>query len=252
MDLRLPAREDSLKAAERAAILKFLRGNRPPPHHRVGLGAHFGASSGTVTLFHAALPVALKDGPLVPDARDRVTLRGTAMQPAHGVRALVNRGASGVAECSDNHASLPEIEVVCTLQRSDARAWIELTLDDGHLFPTAAVSVLAERSPGEPWVYREREAYREAEAGFDRALWQGINARRVRLGLRKLDAVAGPTRVARTVARDLFLASFRGDRAEMDALGQDLLDSIESAADRGRARVLASRRPTAAGPACSR
>jgi hypothetical protein len=81
----------------------------------------------------------------VPSADGRIEIRGELLTPASRIRALVNRGRFGVAECADAPDAAPSgFAFSCQVDPRDPSALISLSLTPpDRLLATAALHVLA-------------------------------------------------------------------------------------------------------------
>jgi hypothetical protein len=116
----------------------------PPGRLEAGLAYVRKGGRAVVAIAVTQQTVRLDRTPLVPGPDGKVVIRGEALLPAVGLRALVNRGRYGYAECAvSTTEKLPRFAITCDTARDDEVAWLSVSaLPPGRVLGTALLEML--------------------------------------------------------------------------------------------------------------
>lgn len=144
---------------------------------------------------------------------ERFVVRGKLLVEGVTLRALVNRGAFGVAPCELNErVALPAFDVTCTGDPKDSTAWIEIVaLPPGRILGPAVARVLISPS-GAPSNTYSRSKYSlnlpvDGAEAIQAHLVTAINRVRQDAGLKTVDFEAEQSATAGKVAQHYFAAT---------------------------------------------
>jgi hypothetical protein len=175
------------------------------------LGIWFGRAKGRVVVAVAggSRSVHVEAAALVPAEDGTVAFRGELLVPAANVRALINVGPHGVAECAvDASVPLPRFAFRCTPSATDGTAAIELAaFPAGRVLGKTALDVLVSPDRSLPATFR-RAAPVAASGDGDAALVGVLNAIRAQGGMQPVHVSTAQSRTALEVAPYYFAALF--------------------------------------------
>ncbi len=183
-----------------------------------------------VAVVHGERRVELRPLVPVPDGRGRIVIEGRLLVPANRIRALINRGRYGFAECAVRpDISLPRFAIVCTMAKSDDRSWIQISfLPPGRVLFKPALQVLA-RVPSARLDRYERTLYaKSSEAAtpvqFTAKLTKALNQVRRRAKLSPLALATRQSEVAAQLAPRFFAAMLgRVDPLDADRIALGMI-----------------------------
>jgi hypothetical protein len=178
-------------------------------------GLAYVRKGGRAVIALSVLPqtVRLDRTPLAAGPDGKVVLRGEALGAAVGLRALVNRGRHGYAECAVSPAvKLPRFEITCEAARDDEVAWLSVTaLPPGRVLgmPLVEMLVWPSGAPGKVYAKLARGAGNAAGPSADELLKE-INEVRKEASLPPLRLAEQESRTATQLAPHYFASLERG------------------------------------------
>jgi hypothetical protein len=195
------------------------------PKGRVEAGIAYVRKGGRAVIAVAGAPqtVRLDRTPIVPGPDGKVVLQGELFGPALSLRALVNRGRFGYAECAiDASVRLPRFRVTCETSREDEVAWLSIaSLPPGRVLgdPLIEMLVWPSGAPGNKYA-KLTQGGNDAKGSSPEALLAEINRVRQEGKLPTLRLADAESRTAAQLAPHYFGASTAGSPiADQVALG---------------------------------
>jgi len=166
-----------------------------------------------------------------PDRQGRVRVRGRVRGDYLAIRAIINQGEVGTADCErDAEVELPEYSVSCPLSGEDDEAWIEVSaerrlLDDksaAKLLDTLGVLQARRAGSRPPAVYRRKSFSLPRSSDVRRALIEAINALRRKAGAPLLGVADEAAPHLQRACDELFSSTKAGNPGSDIALSAEL------------------------------
>ncbi|APR79146.1 Hypothetical protein A7982_04493 [Minicystis rosea] len=201
----------------KAMIDKALRGGR------LEAGLAYVRKGGRAVIGLAMVPqtVRLERTPIVPGPDGKVVIKGELLGTAVGLRALVNRGRYGYAECTASPGvPLPRFVITCETAREDEVAWLSVTaLPPGRVLGAPVIETLVwpSGSPGKTYAKLARGSGDTAGASPE-ALAQEINKVRAEAKLPPVRLADAESKTATQLAPHYF--------ASIEGRGDDVADQV--------------------------
>ncbi len=209
----------------RAMIAKPLQGGRL----EAGLAYVRSGARAVLALSMVPQTVHMDRTPLVPGPDGKVVLRGEVLGAATSLRALINRGRYGYAECQVSAAvRLPRFAITCEPSRGDEVAWVSVAaLPPGRVLGLPALEMLVWPS-GAPGNAYARLARAEGNPGgaSPADLVQEINRVRAEASLPPVRLAEQESAVATRLAPHYF-TGFGGADGTADQVALGLLAGWE-------------------------
>jgi hypothetical protein len=198
---------------------------------RVEAGLAYVRRGGSAVLALAVVPqtVRVERTPLVPGPDGKVEIRGEVLSSAVGLRALINQGRYGYAECAVSRAvPLPRFAITCPTARDDEVAWLSVSaLPPGRILGLPALEMLVWPSGAPGKVYAKLARTEASPAGASPAdLVQEINRVRAEAKLSPLRLAEQQSATAARLAPH-YVTELGGDKGTADQVALGLLAGWE-------------------------
>lgn len=188
-EVRADAEETEIRDRWRDSVLSLVAEHLGSGLRSVGLWFGRRDERGYVLFLSGARRVDVEPFVPVPDADGKVVIRGTLLEPAESIHAMVNRGAYGYADCeADPSVALPEFELVCTVDPDDATTVVQVSsLPPGRILGDEVLDLLVRREGEVAGEYRKHRYAPVREVrdvlGFRSAIVHAVNRVRAQAGL---------------------------------------------------------------------
>jgi hypothetical protein len=235
--------EDKVFAQWKGSVAASLKENQEGGNLLTGIWFGRKAGFAVVAIAVGDRKIAVESFTPVPDDKGEVVIRGELLIPAESLRALINRGRFGMAECVlDPEPALPRFTVRCTPEPTDAGAWLEISaFPAGRVLGTSVLVAkvwpgrVPEASYQAPTYASPREV--QSAAGMTTGLVELVNEVRKTANLLPVVLAAGQSQTASRLSTHFFAALF-GQESEIVAdkvvLGLQAGWDVEGTVRRGR------------------
>ncbi|MFO0756188.1 MAG: hypothetical protein U0359_06835 [Byssovorax sp.] len=214
------------EASTKAVIEKHLASR----HLMAGLAYVRKGGRAVMALSLAPETARLDRTPIVPGPDGKVILRGEVLGPAIGLRALINRGRFGYAECAvSSTVALPRFLITCDASREDELAWISLSSrQPGRVLGHSVAELLVWPSGAPAKAYARLTAGATGASGSaPEALLQEINRIRGEARLSPIGMAEAETKTAAQLAPHYFGGAEGADKDVPDQVALGLLAGWE-------------------------
>jgi hypothetical protein len=175
---------------------------------RFGVGQ--GARGSKIVVVIAADVPSLEVHRLGPDAEGVVRLEGRLLDEADVIRAVINRGPTGVAACErDTGVELPAFDLSCRMASEEDQAWIQIVAGTGRMLEGPVGAILARKAAAR--AYRRPLVRLPARKDPKSALLDGINVLRTQAGLQALVPEPAEARLMQSLYPAAFAADLERD-----------------------------------------